>query len=139
MELQRTVNPILKSWAGVSRTVENGILFRSKKNFGLGLTAISDHYQHMQLVKCELLSNSKDTAVRELYKSRELSNNKLTRVWKATKESAIAKAEVDLNLKFPTQPNNQGLGFGNQCLLNSNLSGYSGLRLLIPLTFPGRT
>ena len=67
----------------------------------------------MQLVKCELLSNSKDTAVRELYKSRELSNNKLTRVWKATKESAIAKAEVDLNLKFPTQPNNQGLGFGN--------------------------
>jgi Reverse transcriptase (RNA-dependent DNA polymerase) len=113
LELQRIVNPTLKNWAGVGRTVENGVLFRSKKNFGLGLTAISDHYQHMQLVKCELLRNSNDPTVRELYKTRELINDKLSRVWKATKESAIANAEVDLNLKFPTQHNNQGLGFGN--------------------------
>jgi hypothetical protein len=40
-------------------------------------------------------------------------NEKLSRVWKATKELSTANAEVDLNLKFPTQQNNQGLGFGN--------------------------
>ena len=34
-------------------------------------------------------------------------------MWKATKESSIANAEVELNLKFPMQQNNQGLGFGN--------------------------
>ena len=67
----------------------------------------------MQLVKCELLCTSKDNTIQELYKTREAINAKLTRVWKASKLSTSVNAEVELNLKFPTQDGNQGIGFGN--------------------------
>jgi len=112
MDLQRSINLKLKSWAGIGRSVENGLLFRSKCNFGLGLTPLSQHYQRMQLIKCELLRTSKDPAIIDLYKTRESYNAKLTRTWKASKALTVVNAEVDLNLKFPSQENNQGLGFG---------------------------
>ena len=67
----------------------------------------------MQLVKCELLRNSTDSDIRELYRSLSVRNAKLTRVWKATKLLSKVDAEVDLNLKFPVQNNNLGIGFGN--------------------------
>jgi len=67
----------------------------------------------MQLVKCELLRNSTDSDIRELYRSRSARNAKLTRVWKATKLLSEVDAEVDLNLKFPVQNNNLGIGFEN--------------------------
>ena len=109
----KDVNVMLKQWAGIGRTVDNGVLLRSKKNFGLGLTPISDRYQHLQVVKCELLRNSKDSTIRELYTARQTKNAKLTKVWKASKIATIANTEVELNLKFPCQDNRQGIGFGN--------------------------
>ena len=112
LELQRVTNPKLKKWARISRSIDNGILFRQKQNFGLGLTSISDHYERMQVVKCELLSHSKDPNIVPLYKTRESLNAKLTRVWKATNATMEANAEVNLNLKFPSQSNRQGIGFG---------------------------
>jgi len=78
--------------------VENGVLFRSKKNFGLGLTPISDHYQRLQVVKCELLRNSKDSTIRELYTARQTKNAKLTKVWKASKIETIAKTTKQTEL-----------------------------------------
>ena len=72
LELQAEINLKLKKWAGIGRTVDNGLLFRSKQNFGLGLTSLSDHYQRMQLVKCELLRNSYDTIIQQLYKTKKL-------------------------------------------------------------------
>ena len=66
----------------------------------------------MQLIKCQLLQNSKDPTIRELYKKSENLNAKLSRVWKATNVSKKVNAEVDLNLKFPSQQGHQGLGFG---------------------------
>ena len=65
-ELQAEINLKLKKWAGIGRTVDNGLLFRSKQNFGLGLTSLSDHYQRMQLVKCEFLRNSHDASIQQL-------------------------------------------------------------------------
>ena len=55
-ELQRTINPRLKKWAGIGKTVDNGPLFRSKRKLGLGLTSIFDYFQRMQLVKCEIFA-----------------------------------------------------------------------------------
>ena len=112
-DLQRNINMKLKRWAGICRTAENGLLFRTRKNFGLGLTSISDFYQKMQLTKCELLRQSKDNSIQELYKSKEVKNAKYSRMWKATKAATVANAEVDLHLKFPSQAGNKGLGFGN--------------------------
>jgi hypothetical protein len=37
----------------------------------------------------------------------------LSRVWRATKVSKTANAEIDLNLKFPSQQGKKGLGYGN--------------------------
>ena len=113
LDLQKEHSSQLKKWAYIGRSVDTGLLFRSKENFGLGLTSICDHYERMQLVKCELLRNSTDSDIRELYRSRSARNAKLTRVWKATKLLSEVDAEVDLNLKFPVQNNNLGIGFGN--------------------------
>ena len=67
----------------------------------------------MQLIKCELLKNSIDESVRKIYKAREEINSKFTRVWRASNIAKTASAEVELDLKFPTQSTQQGLGFGN--------------------------
>ena len=112
LDLQRSVNQKLKSWAGIGCSVDNRVLFRPKHKFGLGITPISYHYQCMQMTKCELLRTSKDPTIVKLYKTRETLNAKLTRTWKATKALTVANAEVDLNLNFPSQQNTQGLGFG---------------------------
>ena len=45
--IDRLVIPMLKKWSGVERSVDTGLLFRSRHNFGLGLTAVSDHFQAM--------------------------------------------------------------------------------------------
>ena len=67
----------------------------------------------MQLVKCELLKNYVDKSVKKIYKAREKINFNFTRAWKATNVAKAASAEVELDLKFPTQATQQGLGFGN--------------------------
>ena len=113
LDLQAEVNVQLKRWAGIGRSVDNGLLFRSKTKFGLGLTSVSDHYQRMQIIKYELLRNSLDPTVVELYKFREKQNSSLSRTWKATKALSVANTEVDRDLMFPSQNTLQGLGFGN--------------------------
>ena len=97
----------------MSKSADNGLLFRSKENFGLGLTSIVDHFERMQVIKCSLLQNSIDPSVQTIYKNREIKNSNLTRTWRATKLLQVANAEVDLNLKFPGQNNRQGIGSRN--------------------------
>ena len=63
VDIEKKINTKLKKWAGINLRVDNGLLFRSKANFGLGLTSIIDHYERMQLIKCELLQNSNDSTV----------------------------------------------------------------------------
>ena len=96
----------------MSKSADNGLLFCSKENFGLGLTSIVDHFERMQVIKCSLLQNSIDPSVQTIYKNREIKNSNLTRTWRATKLLQVANAEVDLNLKFPGQNNKQGIGSG---------------------------
>ena len=66
----------------------------------------------MQIVKWDLLSHSKDPTVLQLCKLREQRNASLSRVWKATNAISEAKAQVELEIKFPSQSTRQGLGFG---------------------------
>ena len=100
-------------WDGIYLRVDNRLLFQSKENFGLGLTSIIDHYERIQLIKCELLQNSIYLTVQKLYHIRADKNAKLSKVWKATNLPRVADAKVDTNRKFPTQNNNKGIGFGN--------------------------
>jgi len=41
-DLQARIQSTLKKWAGVARSADSGLLFRAKKNYGLGITQISD-------------------------------------------------------------------------------------------------
>ena len=67
VDIEKRINTKLKKWAGINLRVNNGLLFRSKENFGLELTSIIDHYERIQLIKCELLQNSIDRSVQKLY------------------------------------------------------------------------
>ena len=44
LDIQKQSNAFQKKWAGINKSAENGLLFRSKENFGLGLTSIVDNY-----------------------------------------------------------------------------------------------
>ena len=112
-DLQRFVTGNLKKWAGVGMKVDIGLLYRSREHFGLGLTSLIDHFESMQLVKCELLKNSLDQSIVNLFKNRERLNSKLSRTWKASNLAKVVNAEVDLELQFPSQSTRAGLGFGN--------------------------
>ena len=83
-DIDRSVIPWLKKWSGVGRTVDTGLLFRSRQSFGLGLTAVADHYQAMQLVKCQLLQQSDDDSSRALYTSMKSRQTK-GRKWRASR------------------------------------------------------
>jgi len=90
VDIEKKINTIkTEEMAGINLRVDNGLLFRSKENFGLGLTSIIDHYERMQLIKCELLQNSIDSTVQKLYHVRADKNAKLSKVWKATNLSSV--------------------------------------------------
>jgi Reverse transcriptase (RNA-dependent DNA polymerase) len=111
--LSKISTSYLKKWLSLFKSTETGVLYRSRENFGLGLTSVLEHFQRMQIIKCELLNHSVDDSIQKLYHLRETANSKLTRTWKATNIAKVANAEVDLNLQFPTQVNQCGLGFGH--------------------------
>ena len=106
--LQSLIGKYLKRWAGISKSADTGVLFRSKDNFGLGLTSILDHFIKMQLIKYDLFQNSPDDSIRTLISVRIHLEEKNTRAWKPTKLSKSVNAEVDLDLKFPSQSNQSG-------------------------------
>jgi hypothetical protein len=87
-------------------------LFRSRQSFGLGLTAVADHYQAMQLVKCQLLQQSDDDSIRALYTSMKSRQTK-GRKWRASRTMNDVDTEVDLKIHFPAQTGKSGLGHGN--------------------------
>jgi len=74
LKLDTTSTRKLKKWIGVHRAADIGILYRSRKRFGLGLTLTSVHLQKMSVVKYQLLKNSNDPDIRLLYHNREKRN-----------------------------------------------------------------
>ena len=67
VEIGKFVTPILKKWAGIYRGADRGLLYRSRDLFGLGITNVVHHFRKMQIVKCSILSLSKDEQVRTIY------------------------------------------------------------------------
>ena len=119
-KLQKPAQAYLKKWSGAGRTVEEGVLYRSRERFGLGLTSVSDHYQNMQLVKCQLLDTSIDSNVCEVYAARREQHKKESgRIWRSTRLNSEVDAQVALDILYPSQTGRQGLGAGNY---NPNLT-----------------
>ena len=111
--LQTHIQPLLKKWAGVGKTVDPGILYRAYDHLGLRLTSMADHYKSSQLVKAQLLKYSVDANVRKVWQAKEDTEAKMTRHFKASRLGTVAEAQVKLDLQYPTQVGRQGLGHGN--------------------------
>ena len=109
IEFDKHSNRFLKRWAGLARSAEVGVLYRTNEHFGLGLTKISTHFKKMGVVKCLLLKHSKDPNVRQLYDDRVKREARLAN-WRATRLTTEVEQIVDFNIKFAGQSNRLGLG-----------------------------
>ena len=111
-DLQKKSNLTLKRWAGIFRGADIGSLFRSRANFGMGLTSISHHFRKMQLIKCSLLENSQDTDVNRVYALKADQSSHWSKKFSASKAHACIAADAQLQAKFPSNPGRMGLGHG---------------------------
>lgn len=103
----------LKKWLKITRSADIGILYRTKQEFGLGLTPVEVHFEKMQIVKCELLKNSVSGDICKLYAARETRHAKAGRMWRYTEHSKVVVSSYNLKKLFPGQVSRQGLGNGN--------------------------
>ena len=110
--MESTATKYLKLWIGITRSSDNGVLYRSKENFGLGLTSVLDHFTRMQIVQCQLLSKSPCEDVKEVYTAKAKRENNGGYKFRATRLNQMLEEEAKLNLLFPTQPDRKGLGAG---------------------------
>jgi hypothetical protein len=113
IEMETSISVRLKKWAGLFREADTGTLFRSRENFGLQLTSMSDHFVQMQLVKCSLLSNSDDPDVVEIFKMQTSRKCKFKKKWSANKAAVNMSEQADFNQRFQSQSTKLGLGHGN--------------------------
>lgn len=113
VNLEAMATRSLKKWIGIYTTAETGILYRSKEHAGLGLTPVTDHFERMQIVKCQILKNSVCADIRAVYQAKVDRESNPGRKWRYTRADTIAQAAADLHVMFPRQNGRQGLGHGN--------------------------
>ncbi|XP_063680027.1 uncharacterized protein LOC134815422 [Bolinopsis microptera] len=105
----------LKKWLGVTTSISNSVLYRSKDHFGLSLKQISNLYKCLQVSKAYMLKTSVDPKVREVFEYRENTNRDKKR-WDYTKE--LTNRERDLYFKeligYVQTREGAGIGFGDQ-------------------------
>jgi len=75
------------------------------------LTSLEYHFEHLQLVKCCLLENSKDETTQAIYKHHKERVQNISSRWKASVELAKIDPVVDHNIHFSGQSGREGLGF----------------------------
>lgn len=109
-DLNETAVRYLKKWIGLSKSVDLGILFRSRENFGLGLTSIDNLLKKMQLTRYFALCDSKDEGVRELMLAKSVHEKEFKKRWTAAKIAPKAVAEFEFREKFPSQFGRSGIG-----------------------------
>ena len=109
-ELDKRLHLRLKIWAGLYRSSDLGTLYRRRGHHGLQLTSIELHYQHLQVVKCCLLQNSKDGDVKAIYELRKERVSDFTNRWSGPKELTNLEPVADHNLRFAGQTGRAGLG-----------------------------
>lgn len=113
IELEKAISVRLKKWAGLFRGADTGTLFRSRENFGLQLTSVSDHFVLMQLIKCTILSNSNDADVVEIYRMQTARKSTFKKKWSANEVAAKMAEQAEFNQRFQSQATKLGLGHGS--------------------------
>ena len=102
-ELRKLVSVQLKDWAGAYISAEVGVLFKSNRNDGLGLTPVDENYQKMQLIKCSLLKSSVSDDVRRAYDHDVNRTSEMRARWRPSQALQHLDSEVERQLQFPGQ------------------------------------
>ena len=103
---------MLKTWFGIYKKADSGILWRPRSQCGLQLTSPLIHLQRMQIIKCHLLINSPDNHIHQLYIVKEKLEENLVREWRPSQVLTSVQSEVDFELRFKGQHHRLGLGNG---------------------------
>jgi len=109
-ELEVQATRRLKMWSGLYRSADVGTLYRQREHLGLQLTGISFHYQHMQIVRCCLLSSSQDPKVKDIFSRKQQRVNSFAHRWSGPKALSQLEPVVDHYLRFAGQTDHSGLG-----------------------------
>ena len=111
--LEALCTKFLKKWLGVTTSITNSVLYRSKDHFGLALKQLSNLFKCLQVSKAHMLKNSVDPKVREVYEHR-VDTYKDRKRWDYTKE--LTNRERDLYFKellgYIQCKEGAGIGFG---------------------------
>lgn len=83
--LEALCTKYLKNWLGVTTSITNSVLYRSKDHFGLSLKQLTNMFKCLQVSKAHMLKTSSDPKIREVYKHRE-NTYKDKKRWDYTKE-----------------------------------------------------
>ena len=113
VELQDMISVKLKRWAKLYRGADIGSLFRSRNEFGLNLTSVSQSFTRMQIIKCKILQDSDDPNVRLVYEFRAKKTCAWKVKWSAAKITEEVTADALLNHRFPALIGKRGLGHGD--------------------------
>ena len=66
-ELKVVATKYLKRWLGITKSITESVLYRSKDHFGLGLTNLVPHLKKMQVCRMHMLKYSQDGSSNNLY------------------------------------------------------------------------
>lgn len=111
--LEKIATSHLKKWAGIYKSAETGVLYRAKENFGLGLTTVTEFFERMQLVRCQILRNSICEDIRSIFEARAARQSGESGFrWRATRLNSNMEAYALHRMRFPGQCDRKGLGHG---------------------------
>ena len=109
--LQPPTNKLLRRWAGLYKSADESILYRSREQFGLQLTSLTTHFKRMQVIKSHTLKHSNDPDVVDHYEQRALREKDIS-VWKGSQLLEVCEAMANHDFKFKGQNDRRGLGNG---------------------------
>ena len=66
-ELKAVATKFLKRWLGITKSITESVLYRSKDHFGLGLIDLETHLKIMQVCRMHMLKYSQDDSSKNLY------------------------------------------------------------------------
>ena len=101
----------LKLWSGLYRSALTSTLYRSRADFGLGLTSVSAFYRKMQLSRMHLLKHSADENLKALYLETHARQSQAKRIWQPSVILENLESRVTFEQKFAGQLDRKGLGF----------------------------
>ena len=112
-QIQQPTNVLLRKWAGLPKSSDQGILYRPREELGLNLSSVTMHFERVKIIFCHLLKHSADHEVATVYQNRvrKHADNKTT--WRDTQFLETVEKMVNHDTKFQAASfsDKRGLGF----------------------------